>query len=191
MVDEPSDFEKQKWHDEFFLKQRELDIKEKESKRARWSNPIALAILAATIAAIGNAWVALTNGQIQKEIEENKASEARTLARNKLDADLVISAIKTDKEELVATNLQFLIDADLLADYKIKSNVRGYLKERKERLEPKPPLAHAELGPLVDDTPFNQQWCILQSMQGMPPCRIRPKFDIFGKPTKSPPETNE
>ena len=69
-------WEQQKWRDEYQLRIRELDLKQKEQERSNWSNPLVVAILAAAIAGLGNAVVAMINGRLQRQIEESKAAES-------------------------------------------------------------------------------------------------------------------
>ena len=67
-------WEQQKWRDEYQLKIRELDLKQKEQERSTWSNPLVLAILAAAIAGLSNAVIAMINGRLQRQIEQTKAA---------------------------------------------------------------------------------------------------------------------
>jgi hypothetical protein len=69
-------WEQQKWRDEYQLKTRELDLKQKEQQRSNWSNPVVVAILAAAVAGLSNAFVAMINGRLQRQIEQSKAAES-------------------------------------------------------------------------------------------------------------------
>jgi hypothetical protein len=51
------EFERETWRDEYELHKRELVLKEPEASRSRWSSPLVLAVLAAAMAALGNAGV--------------------------------------------------------------------------------------------------------------------------------------
>lgn len=62
-------FERERWEADIRLREREIAVKEieaaaraEELKRSRWRDPIVLAVLAATLAAGGNAVVAVING---------------------------------------------------------------------------------------------------------------------------------
>jgi hypothetical protein len=46
----PLEFEREKWLGEYELRKREIEIKEREQSRSRWSNPVVLAVLAAALA---------------------------------------------------------------------------------------------------------------------------------------------
>jgi len=67
-----SAFERQKWDDEVRLRNRELEIRDREAQaamraqeRSRWTNPLVLALLAATLAGVGNLAVAWKTGADQ------------------------------------------------------------------------------------------------------------------------------
>jgi hypothetical protein len=85
------EFEKTKWADEVRLLQQEIDLKVREidlktkeqevsssqlifnqSEAAwnRWTNPLVVAVFAASVAAGGNAVVAHLNGSAQRETEQ-------------------------------------------------------------------------------------------------------------------------
>src|SRR4026207_969800 len=91
--------EQQRWQAELRLRERELDIKERaaaedaaqkarefdaklaDQRWARWTNPLVLAVFAAALAALGNAWLAYVNGAAQREIERTR-SEGQLLIEN-------------------------------------------------------------------------------------------------------------
>jgi hypothetical protein len=80
-------FEREKWESDLRLRERELALKESEHKLkalelrikrkdergSRWTNPLVLAVLAATLAAAGNAVVAYINGVEQRSLENSRA----------------------------------------------------------------------------------------------------------------------
>jgi hypothetical protein len=79
-TDEKPDFEREKWEADIRLRERETAVNESEQKvrhrevearveelkRSRWANPLVMALLAAALAALGNAGVALINGIEQR-----------------------------------------------------------------------------------------------------------------------------
>ena len=111
MDDQPSleatklTFEREKWEAEqrqldreFALRERELHAKEQEARRARLWNPLAIAILGATVAAIGNAYVSRQSGRANIQLETFKAELAR-----------IFEVIKTGNPDVAAKNLDFLL----------------------------------------------------------------------------------
>jgi hypothetical protein len=58
--------------DQVLLQREELSVKREESKKTFFSNPLALAVIGATIAAMMNVWVALHNGSQQRAVEKPK-----------------------------------------------------------------------------------------------------------------------
>ena len=61
------------------LREEQLELKRAEAIRPRWSTPLVLAILAATVAAAGNAGVAFVNGVQQRALERQKSENSRIL----------------------------------------------------------------------------------------------------------------
>ena len=93
--------DREKWLTDTCLREREIAIKEREQdikdrevqarieelKRSRWANQLVLAVLAATLAAGGNAAVAVINGILQRSAEETKAISDNQLEKSKYDAE--------------------------------------------------------------------------------------------------------
>ena len=50
----PLEFERDKWLGEYELRKREIELKERDQSRSRWSSPVVLAVLAAALAGVGN-----------------------------------------------------------------------------------------------------------------------------------------
>lgn len=86
-------FDRERWSAEISLREREVTVKEKEqqtredaldhqrdeSRRSGWRNPLVLALIAAAVAALGNAVVVLINGTLQRQLEDRKAEQLRIL----------------------------------------------------------------------------------------------------------------
>jgi GH24 family phage-related lysozyme (muramidase) len=129
-----SSFEQEKSESERAFRERELRIKERAQENAdaelrmkqteqaasRWKNPLVVAILAAAIAGVGNAWVAYFNGTSQTALEKLKSEQAR-----------ILEMIKTGNADKAAENLQFLLDAGLIVDPAIGARLTTFLKTRK------------------------------------------------------------
>jgi hypothetical protein len=102
------------------LRERELALRDREARRARLWNPLAIAILGAAVAAAGNAYVSWQNSRSTLEVETFKAEAAR-----------VFEVVKTSDPDAAARNLSFLLDTGLIQSGATVTNVRRYLKERK------------------------------------------------------------
>jgi GH24 family phage-related lysozyme (muramidase) len=127
-------FERARWEAECAFREREVAVREREqrSKEAqlalakaqhgasRWKNPLVVAILAAAVAAIGNAFVAYTNADSQTKLEAQKSEQAR-----------ILEMIKTGSPDAAAENLGFLLDAGLIKDPGIRRDLRAFLDRRK------------------------------------------------------------
>lgn len=121
------EFEREKWAAEVALRTRELEIKEREQHRSRWSSPLVLAILAAAVAAFGNLAVSWLNGsqQLAAQQEGNRATEE--LEKFKADSARLLEMIKTHDPDKAAENLSFLLEAGLIADEDIKKRLANFL----------------------------------------------------------------
>jgi hypothetical protein len=121
-------FEREKWEvserrldREVAVRDRELALRENDAKRARWWNPLIIAIFGASIAAAGSALVSLANNRASIEIEQFKAEAAR-----------IFEVIKTGNPDTAAKNLSFLLEAGLIQNESTVKNVRQYLTVRTE-----------------------------------------------------------
>jgi hypothetical protein len=165
--------EQRRWQADLRLRERELDIKERaatqdaaqkarefdaklsDQRWARWTNPLVLAIFAAALAALGNAWLAYVNGAAQRELELTRSNEQIKLEREKAEGQLrienskaeaarILEVIKTADPEKAAVNLAFLLDAGLIADDARKEALKTFLKNRKPGEGPSiPPVGAA------------------------------------------------
>lgn len=140
---ETTAFEREKWRDELRLREREvelrgaeLDHKQREDRRSRIFHPLVLAIVAAALAAAGNALVAYLNGTAQQSIEERRAEAAR-----------VLEAIKTGNDQQAAVNLTFLSDVGLISSRDISGRVAEYIRAKKST--PTLPGAGAAISPVL------------------------------------------
>jgi hypothetical protein len=104
---------------EIAFKEREVDLREEELSRSRWSSPLVVAILAATGAAFGNAVVAYLNGQEGQALENTRAESAR-----------ILEMIKTGDADKAAENLRFLADAGLIETPARLAAIHHYIDAR-------------------------------------------------------------
>jgi hypothetical protein len=121
----PTDFEREKWQTELELRRQELSIKEREqtrlateARRSRWWNPLFIAIVGATIAAMGSIAVSWWNGRTTQQTELLRAESAR-----------ILEGIRTSDVEKAKENLRFLLAAGLITDPTAES-VRKYLDKQ-------------------------------------------------------------
>ncbi len=154
------EFEREKWRDELNLRTRDLTLREREqaSKEAElatkrreqpaspWSNPLVLAILAAAVAAIGNAIVATVNGRMQRRLEVTKREAELALEATKSESTRILEMIKTGDTEAAAKNLQFLVDTGLVAGAERAGKLREYLEKRQPGSGPSLPAASSRFG---------------------------------------------
>jgi len=153
-------FDREKWQDERDIRKREvavreaeLELKRSEFRRSRWLSPLVIAVVAAGLAATGNAAVAYINGMQQRELEGTRANTQNALETNrstaannlereksaalasieeaKAEAARILEMIKTGDREVAAQNLQFLLDAGLIVNADRRQLIATYLEKRK------------------------------------------------------------
>jgi hypothetical protein len=142
------DFEREKWEADVRLREREIAVKEAEAaakveelKRSRWANPLVLALLAASLAAAGNACVALINGIEQRAQDDRHAIAENQLATTKAEADQrleegkaeaarILEVIRTNDPDKTAVNLGFLLDTGLILSGERRKSLIDFLKGR-------------------------------------------------------------
>jgi hypothetical protein len=108
-------------------KAREFDAKLADQRWARWTNPLVLAVFAAALAALGNAWLAYVNGAAQREIERTRSDGQLLIENSKAEAARILEVIKTADPEKAAVNLAFLLDAGLIADDARRAALKTFL----------------------------------------------------------------
>ena len=115
---------------ECILREAELEIKKTEHAASRWKNPLIVAILAAAVAAAGNAVVGYLNARSQRMLETQKAEQAR-----------ILEMIKTGNPDKAAENLRFLLKAGLIVDTNIRKKLTKFLDNRQPGSGPVLPSA--------------------------------------------------
>jgi hypothetical protein len=129
--------ESEKWATEKSFRERELDLKEAELQLKKnepansgWRSPLIVAIFAATLAAAGNAVVAVINASWQRDLEDRNAYLQRDLEDHKAEQSRILETIKAVSPDKAADNLEFLLKAGLVTDTKTVSRLRNYLDHR-------------------------------------------------------------
>jgi hypothetical protein len=126
----PLEFEREKWLAEYELRKREIELKERDASRSRWSSPLVLALLAAAIAALGNAAAIWLTGIAQRSLETTKTEQARIIEESKAEAARILEVIKTGNPDKAAENLKFLVDAGLISDATRRTSIQEFLAAR-------------------------------------------------------------
>jgi hypothetical protein len=124
--------ERERWEAERAFREREIAVKEREqqsrddeleiAKRAhaasRWRSPLIVAIIAASVAAFGNAVVAYTNNVEQRHLDAQQSEEAR-----------ILEMIKTGNPDKAVANLQFLLQAGLISNHSVRRQLTVFLRD--------------------------------------------------------------
>lgn len=129
--------EREKWAADQAYRERELRLREaqlelsrQEATSSQWRNPLVLAILAAAIAAAGNAGVAIVNGNLQRDLEDVKSEQTR-----------ILEVIKTGNPDKAAENLDFLLKAGLIRNPLQVATLGKFLETRQPGSGPTLPSA--------------------------------------------------
>jgi N-acetylmuramoyl-L-alanine amidase len=119
--------EREKWETERNLRERELALREAD-RPSPWRSPLTIAIVAAAMAGTGNAVVSRINGSAQLKLQQVQGQAGADLERIKAEQNLIIEAIKTGGDvDKAAANLEFLVNAGLVADAARARQIRHYL----------------------------------------------------------------
>jgi hypothetical protein len=149
------EFDREKWQADIRLREREIAVKEREQdikdrevqakideqNRSRWTNPLVLAVMAAALAAAGNAGVAVINGILQRPIEEERASSQNALEEAKGESARILEVIKTNDPDKAAVNLNFLLETGLITNKERRESLTAFLKRRRPGQGPALPAA--------------------------------------------------
>ena len=106
---------------------RELALKEAEVKRSRWSSPLVLSIVAATIAAGSNGYISWLNGVNQVAVESTRNASLREIEQEKAEANRILDAAKSSDPKDVAAKLKFLIEVGLISNPNRQAALEAYL----------------------------------------------------------------
>ena len=98
------------------LRERELSLKIQEAGRSNWANPLFLAVVAAVVGLLGNAAVAIIQGDSSIRLKETELMENILLEKQKLTSNLILESIKTGDITSAATNLLFLAKIGLITE---------------------------------------------------------------------------
>ncbi len=128
---------------DYLLRSSELQSKEDEVRRQHWFSPLFLAILAAAIAASGNAIVSYLNNSSANKLETLKTESTFRLEESKAEAARILEGIKTGNTEKAAENLEFLVQANLISEHK-RAAIMVYLLARKRGQGPSLPIISQE-----------------------------------------------
>src|SRR5262245_29626349 len=67
------------------IRKRELGLKVQEFQKSKWRSPLVVAVLAAAVAAGGNAVVAFLNGSYQRSLEQTRAERDEAQRKEQFD----------------------------------------------------------------------------------------------------------
>jgi len=140
------EFEREKWRSEYDLRRREIELKERDAIRSRWSSPLVLAVFAAAAAGLGNAAAIWLTGVEQRKLEATKAEQTRSIEETKAETARILEMIKTGNPDKAAENLKFLLATGLIADTDRRTSIGKFLTNRPAGQGPVLPTAVVSSG---------------------------------------------
>ena len=136
-------------HDEIRLENEAAELRKKDSKseNSTFKNPLILAILGATIAALGNIYTNHVSAVKEAELERQKAESA-----------LISKMLETAGNiQGARENLKFLLDAGLIDNEETKANIESYLEETPEDVGPSLNASNSNSGNIdIEDRSIEQ-----------------------------------
>jgi hypothetical protein len=114
------------------LKNRELRLRIIELRKSRFTNPVFLGIIGATVAAAGTAIGAGIVAWSQIELEKERSAAQQEIERFKADSTLILEVVKTSDEAKARQNLKFLVTTRLITN----ETRRRQLEDRLANPEP-------------------------------------------------------
>jgi hypothetical protein len=104
---------------ELAFKARELDLRQQALNLQRSSRltPLAAAVGAAIVAAVGGA---LLQGYFNLQLERGKYAFSKEIERQKLESSLIVQAVSTGRQDDSIKNLRFLLRVNLISDQALK-----------------------------------------------------------------------
>jgi hypothetical protein len=121
------ELEEKKTEQEYLVRLKEIGLKEADARRSRWSNPLVLSIVAATIAAAGNAYISWLNGSNQLAVESTRNAALREIEQEKAEAERILEATKSSSPGDAEEKLKFLIAVGLIANPNRQAALEAYL----------------------------------------------------------------
>jgi hypothetical protein len=98
-----------------------------QQQRVRWTSPLVLAVLAATAALSGNAWVSYENGRAQLALDQTRASALLSLQASGAEATLIVDALITADQRTTVRNARLLLAAGLVEDDGRRAALEAYV----------------------------------------------------------------
>src|SRR6267142_1713474 len=101
---------------ELSLHEREVALKEYETYKGWWRNPVFVGVIAAFLGFISGLVSKYIEGRNASALEHQRFEIAQKTERLRLQSSLILEAIKTGDPEHAATNLAFLVELGYIDD---------------------------------------------------------------------------
>ncbi len=108
------------------VKERELEYNIAQAKNNSWKSPLVVAILAAAIGAMGNAFIIYYSSYLERAAAATAHQREIKLAESAAERERILEMIKIGEPEQVQRNLEFLIDTELVQDSETVASIQEY-----------------------------------------------------------------
>ena len=105
-------------------------------------NPVVVAAFFTVLGALLTASMSYLAGLQQSYVDTLKTAAVANFDKSKYDSSLIWHAIRTGNADQAATNLQFLLDLNLISDPQTRQHLEAYLKTRRPGAGAWVPPAH-------------------------------------------------
>lgn len=120
------------------MREREMALQERKlehemrsgSKREGWFNPLVVAVLAAAVAAGGNAYVTKIEGEQSRILEAQLAEQRLALETTRAEFARIQGMLETGDPDTAAENLRFLVEVGLVSDDSMRDRLTDFLEKR-------------------------------------------------------------
>ncbi|MFK7871443.1 MAG: hypothetical protein AB8B58_19680 [Roseobacter sp.] len=128
----------EQWAFECRMREREMALQERKlehemrsgNKREGWFNPLVVAVLAAAVAAGGNAYVTKIEGEQSRILEAQLAEQRRALETTRAEFARIQGMLETGDPDTAAENLRFLVEVGLVSDETMRDRLTNFLEKR-------------------------------------------------------------
>lgn len=108
---------------------KELEFKEQDAARSRWTNPLVVAIIGAVFVGVGNIAVTAFNGRFQRNLSDSTNAQLGYLESVKVENASVLEVVKLGDPDKVRAGLCLLFKLNSIKTSSTNAAVQSYLRE--------------------------------------------------------------
>jgi hypothetical protein len=109
--------------------EEELKIKQRDSKRSRWTNPFIVAIIGATTVGVCSAAVSVLNAKYQRDLADSTNQNQAYLESVRAENANILEIVKLGDPDKVRTGLCLLVKLNSIKSSAANAGIQSYLVE--------------------------------------------------------------